>query len=317
MRHWAALAGTLALCACGGSGTGSNTGPVVVTPTPSPAPTPTPSPTPTPTPTPTPSGYTTFAALTGTQTLQSASASLIERDPPSVIGVNAYGQGVPLIYDAGVRSYTFNNLQGSAPSQTFTTGELQSGQPAGVDQYLKSNGNALSIIVPNGNVEQYVRLYDLFLMTDPARTRILGVAGVPTQSNDIPTQGSVTYRLGRLYGRAYIRANAVSTLYQLSHSTVTLTIDYAAQRITTQITFIGTPQSGADVTLGTLSGSTSFQGTSTSFIFSSTQFPQLLSAVATGALFGPQGAEAGLALSLDAQGQQQGLSLAAVGSAVR
>lgn len=302
--------------------TGNVTTPVSVTPAPTSTPAPTPSPTPTPTPSPTPtpasSGYTPIAQLTGSGTLLAASTGYALSNDVFAFGVGGFGEGLPLGYNIPAQSYLINN----GPAQNFTFGpaNLIPGSPAGTLRYRLASGVELAVIVPNGNVEQYVRFYDYIVPGSVVTNRIFGLAGIPTRSNDIPNQGTVAYRLGRLYGSAFVGRPGNRVQYDLSPSQVGLTIDFGARRITTQIDLIGTPVSGgANTSLGRIQLVATFDGVIISSSITQTNFTvPAMPQVAAGVLFGPQGQEAGFALAYaTSNGIDSAMEINVVGSAVR
>jgi hypothetical protein len=307
-----ALLCAVALGACssgGSSGSGSTGG------------SPTPTPAPAPTPTPTPTGYLTFNQLTGVVTLDSANSGyLTSYDPPEPVGVNPYGEGLRFDYDVSHQGYAIRNAPGGGVSETFVASELDTTAPAGTNRYVKPNGNYFAIATPSGAAYQYIRFIDYLTDVTPPGFRIVSLTGIPTRVADIPASGTVSYTHTVLAGDAYVRDHGVTTQYTLARSTMMISVDYSAKRVAAHIVLIGTPKAGgADVTFATIDGTTDFDGDTPSITYSSTLFPTKDILPIAGALFGPQGAEAGLIFSLTAFNSPAGtsLGLVAVGAGMR
>lgn len=322
IRKTSAIAIAIALTSCGSS-TGTPEIPVVSSPspspsspTPSPSPSPTPSPsspTPSPSPSPSPSGGT-FATLHGIVTLQSTNSGFTTAiGAPSVFGINAFGEGVRFIYDPDGRGIQVDN---GPNSPSFVAGDIAQSSPD-FTRWVKSNGYALTLTRPTGVAEDYVRFIDYSDVG--TRARVLAVTGIPTLSSDVPTSGSVTFTRTLVAGTAYLTTTnpANPTELVLSKSTLSLTIDFSRQIVTTRLVLVGTPLGGGtDIAIGTVSGTVTFSGVSSGLTYSSTNFVNSDQLIASGALFGPQGREVGLLASFVFRGSGglvQGVALGAGG----
>lgn len=130
-------------------------------------------------------------------------------------------------------------------------------------------------------------------------SRILALTGIPSRSADLPATGRVQYTRSSFAGEAVVRApNRAATSYGLTNSTVTLTVDFAARTIVSEIRVIGTPrQGGADILLATVSGTAGFDGQS-NIRATAPDYPSVDKAIIAGAVFGPAAAEAGFLVNL-------------------
>jgi len=267
------------------------------------------------------SDYPAYAQLTGTTALPTAQTGYFTRNtPPQFLGFRGFGEGPAISYDAAARSYTVSVGTGT---DSFVAGEIDASAPAGTLRYVKANRHSFTLTQPSagGRSFDYVRFARLVSefspgQADSAPLTATFLTGVATRGADVPTSGSASFARTVITGEAYVTANGTTTAYALDRSTFTVTVDYAAGRITARITLVGVPTGGgAAVTLSTLNVVSDFAGASTFKVAGGDFTPAAPSALA-GALFGPRGAEAGLLLYLQGRSQAgSSLTLVAAGAA--
>lgn len=292
----------LLLASCGGdddSATGEGSSPPTAAPAPSPTPSPTPAPSPTPSPTPSPSSYPTYDQQTGSVTLLTAQAGYsVAATPPTPLAFRGFASGATIQYDATAKSYALS-VNGS--NDSFVSSELAAGSPAGTQRYVKANGRTFTVTQPMaaGRGFDYLRFARLTTtQSDGTPITASFVTGVVTRGTDVPSTGSVTLSRTVVAGEAYVTANGATTAYSLGRSTLTISVDFAAGRVTGRLVLIGTPvNGGADVTLSTIDANVDFTGPGTVTPVSGEFTPNANSLLA-GAFFGPRANETGLLLSL-------------------
>lgn len=297
MRRLCLLTLPLLLASCDDDNTGETNSP----PTATPAPSPTPSPTPAPSPTPTPSSYPTYDQQTGNVSLLTAQAGYATNaSPPTPLTFFGFGSGTTIQYDASAKSYSLA-VGGSAGADTFVSSERDSSAPSGTQRYIKSDGRTFTVTQPivAGRGFDYLRFARLTTkQSDGTPIAVSFVTGVVTRGVDVPSSGSVTLSRTAVTGEAYVTANGTTTAYSLGRSTLTISIDFAAGRVTGRMVLIGTPiNGGADVTLSTIDANVDFSGAGTVTPVSGDFTPNANSYLA-GAFFGPRANETGLLLSL-------------------
>lgn len=278
---FALLAGaamTLSGCGGGGSGVGS---------TPTPTPTPTPAPTPTPT-----ASYKTLDQLSGSQTFQSAGAN---EPVPADASAKTYkfGAGVTLSYDAPSDSYTLYTPDGYNVTMNVANID-QSKSNTSQTAYSKTSGPTVDNVLlvrpkVNGVALSYMLLADWTHLTSGGGRIDMAVGGIPTLTSDVPKTGTASYSVVVAGGAQDIVSSAFYSLN--GNSTGTLSFDFGAGTVTTSLTLSGVPtKGGATVSFGTFNGAGTLDsgGPGFSGTFSGTTVSGF-----SGALFGPQGVEAG------------------------
>lgn len=317
-KHWFA-AGILlaALGGCGGGGTGGGS---VVTPTPSPTPTPAPTPSPSPTP-----SYPRFAELTGSQTFQTACASLeTNAAPPVPQPATAFGSGFTLAYNAGAETYL---LTGDGQSLSYGPAQRDAAAPAGVTSYVRTADGftqrlTLGVPVAGGVALDYTRGLTLRALRQGQPAQYQCVYGVPTLASDLPA-GSVVYARANLNGVIYTAANGGGQqAYSTEASVVTLTLDPTTSRVSFTLQLLGTLQTATGpaptpTALGTYTGTGTINAARTSYtgtLASSDRTVQL--GTFGGWLFGPQAREAGMTMSLLAVDTTSGVRISVLGNIV-
>jgi hypothetical protein len=219
----------------------------------------------------------------GTLTFNTASAVT---KPDGSHQAFAFGQGVKVRFRSTTGNYEVS-LPGE-PTQVFNDPADVTGSSGGTVDYDNGTGK-FSLITSGLN-------YTLLGVWQPdsgSMPLYIGVGGVPTLNADIPTHGSATYDVDP---GGVITGPAIPGAYYLegSGATAGLTIDFGAGTVATSVVLSGIdPNLGAfdygRVTgTGTLAASgPGFAGTMTNAGTGTGEF--------SGALFGPQGVEAGYA----------------------
>ena len=308
MKKMLLLGAMLTLSACGGSGGG-----LATLPTPTPAPTPTPGPT-----------YTKFADLTGDQLFQTASVTMpIASNIDGAINSpsQAFGSGYTIDFDAATNSYTVSgvmNVATGAPvthSQTFVQSEITRNDADALIFSKPSTGapNVFIISVPKVNSVPltYTRI-SAWNTGSSSTPNIFAFAmlGVPTKASDVPTTGSATYKTGVGGVASTAAAASAPVFYDLSHSTATLSANFATGSITTDLTLTGVlfnPLTGGatagqpDVALGIFNGTGLLNAGANTFggsFVPANGATALGSSNFFGAFFGPQALEFGYVYDL-------------------
>ena len=294
--HIPALTLALVLAACGGGD-----GPSAPTPTPTPTATATPTPTPTPTPT-----YTPFAAIDTDTTFETSCLGYDYANGLSEITDPSFGNGLDISYKAADESYTVELTPLSlifGPGDKDTTSSDPITYRAATSEYTA----ALTLLAAGAD---YVRIVNLVGVKPNASYRC--ALGVPTQRDDLPA-ANTTYSVLAVDGLGNIEGQN----YEFSSSTAVLTYDPATKGLEITINRSGTKNDGSGDTnvysLGTLATDSPLVLSGSSFngsIYSAT--PERFEGVVGGSLFGPQGSEAGLVLSISGRtstGVEYGVNL--------
>lgn len=281
----AAIGSMLALSACGGGTVASIPAPPVSTPGPTPAPT-----------------YTRIDDLAGNQTFQTATLAFTVsgNSKPANHSTNNFGSGSVITYNATNDRYTFTSTGGSA--QTFFPSDIDpvnsDGDTIHWDKSLNGSRHIATLTVPvstTGIKLSYTRL-GTWNQTDTnsgVQQVEYFIAGIPTVTSDVPTTGTANYN-ARIYGNVMLG----DTAYSLSFldSSMDFDVDFASGGINTALTFIGSGSSGPNsgTNFGTANGTgmitaggPGFSGTFNGGVATGGTF--------SGAFFGPQAAEFGLA----------------------
>jgi hypothetical protein len=305
----AALA--LALVACGdGGGSPPATGGGG---TPTPTPTPTSSPTPTPTPTPT---YQTFSQLTGTQTFATTcgGTSGFFGSGPRAVGGARLGEGVTIVSDRSLPSYTISNDGTGFPffSTAFDQSHRDTGRSGEAYARPAASGSGFterfSIFAPieNGTELPYVRVAQFSAEAQNERPNLICALGVPTQLTDRPAR-TVTYNRVFPFGTATVSQNSGATPfenYRITNSVVTLTGNPANGQITFSLDLKGQLVTGGTVSptvtdLGVFTGTAVFDGTTLGYSDIVTDSTNTVAGTFGGGFFGPQGTTAAVSVGLN------------------
>lgn len=299
-----AVAVLLAVAGCGGGGSGGGTSAPVVSASPSPAPSPTA--------TATPVAYSKFADLTGDQNFSTACAALqFENSSPTPVAATEFGDGLALVYAAGPQTWT---VAGDfLPTLTFGPADVDATAPAPTRAYAKvvdgfTTRLTIGVPTPGGTALDYARGLALRAVR-PGSTfarQYQCVFGVPTLATDLPT-ASVTYARAGVNGSAtLVDAQFAIKTYAIAGSTVAVTFDPVAKRVTGTIRLSGILQtangpSGNAVDLGTYAitaplsatGRTSFYASTLPSTDRNSQYSSL-----GGWFFGPQARELGASFEI-------------------
>ncbi|MEH6660605.1 MAG: transferrin-binding protein-like solute binding protein [Parasphingorhabdus sp.] len=281
----AAIGAMLAFSACGGGTVASTPAPPVSTPGPTPAPT-----------------YTRIDDLAGNQTFQTATLTFTVSEDLKLANhtTNNFGSGSVITYNATNDSYTFTSTGGT--SQTFFPSDSdQVNSDSSTMHWDKSvNGSShnatLTRPVSTTGIElSYTRLGTWKQIDTNSRVQQVEyfITGVPTVTSDVPTTGTANYN-ARIYG--YVMVGDTASSLSFLDSSMDFDVDFASGGISTVLTFIGarafSPNSGTN--FGTANGTgmitaggRGFSGTFNGGIATGGTF--------SGAFFGPQAAEFGLA----------------------
>lgn len=300
--------GVLAAClsACGGGSGQGSTGPVAVTPGSPSTPTPSSSSSPTPTPGPAPS-YTTYNNLTGDQTFKTACALLdFQGTVPNAFLTFPYGNGSTIALQSATQTYTIS-LDGK--TLTFGPADVDPAAPSTVKAYIKPGevGNdrfSISGAGFDGAPLQYVRYASIYTSRFGRANLYPCVFGIPTLVTDVPSATTIAFPKLTIGASVYDASSGTVVNYTLNHSTQTFVVDLSALRVDVSIHLIGTPRTGTDVDLGTVTGIATIDPATGRFdgTWSSTDREAI--GYFSGAFFGPQGHEMGYAFGFN--GRQGG-----------
>ena len=262
--------------------------------------------------TPNPVTYKKFDELTGNQTFKTAGVAVngLSLSPRARY---PYGTGVVARYLVTPDSIEIDLPQSGEGTISFTAADRdQVSQFADSISFSKLENNvstfaAIWTPMVGGVPLSYVRggLAGKVDLAALSGTSYAAVFGVPTQSGDMPKSGSASYS-GKVQGVMVDTGSGFIYRFTPS-STVTLTSDFSAGSVSTQLTLVG--DSGATgatpVNFGNFSGTGTIAASGPGF---SGSFSSVNGAF-EGAFFGPKAAEMGYAFNFD------GASYRAVGVA--
>jgi hypothetical protein len=304
---------SLMLAGCGGGGaTGTSVVTAPSTPTPPATPTPTPSPTPT-------ASYTLFDNLAGDQTFQSACAPLtFQTTPPTPSPATPFGQGLVIAYQAATQNYM---ITGDGQSLSFGPADVDSAAPPTVKAYLKAGvgGNdrfVLSQPGPGGVGLGYARSATVATRRFGFPISYYCVIGVPTLVSDVPSATTINFTKTILGATAYDSSSGTVVTYGLSHSTVSFVVDLSTLQVTSTLHLLGTPvpAGGADVDLGTVTGTGTIDASVGGFYGSWSSADREAIGNFGGRFFGPQGLEYGYAFNFVGRNSSANLVFTAGGT---
>jgi len=298
----AALVGASVLGACSSGGSNSGGG-SVVTPSPSPSTGATPSPTPSPAP-----SYTKFADLAGDQTFASTCTALNVGSPPVLIPASLPDQGLTFGYAADTRSWAVN---GNGISLIFIPSERDPSLPATTIAYNKTSSSPverlrISTVGVGTTPAEYFRSVLLIANEPGAPGRNYScIIGVKTLVTDVPPGTAINFPNSRLSGYLFrtLPGSGGFTQFSMNNTTVGFDVDLSRGEVKMVIRLIGTPLptgSGADIDFGTVTAVANIDPATGGWYgttFTSPDMATLFTQVG-GRFFGPQGREAGYALTM-------------------
>jgi len=269
---------TLVLAGCGGSdgGVASASSPGTIAP---------------------PASYTKLVDMSGNRTFQTAgvhyASSAAGISNPST---DQFGSGVTVVYTAASDSYQLTAPGGA--TATFTPADFQPAASAptvpNVAAYQKTSGSTsdiLRLIVPtlNGVPLSYVTIGSWGHSVSGATTLYLALGGAPTIASDMPKAGTASYAV-TVGGTAVVPNGAGgATANPLNGAaTGTFSANFATGAITNSVHLLST--TGTD--FGTFNGTGTIASASPGF---SGTFAGTTTSTFSGAFFGPQATEMGMA----------------------
>lgn len=321
MRYAKAIAmGTaLRLAACGSSSPTPPPSPSpTVTPTPSPSPSPSPAPSPSPTPTPTPpaTGYVPFNQLTGLNVFASLSESLFTANTsaPPASPVRAFGAGPTVSYDVTAFNIGFTGDL----TDNFVTSQISFSGP--YEKTWSKTGAAVSVTspvlyqggssyAPAGVYTRFIEYAELSGSTPTSTHRM--VIGMPTLPADMPSTGTVTYPDFGLEGQLYRVSSGALVSRSANKTSGTLTVNFATRTVT--FTVIVRTSDSTPYVLGTFTGTGTITAGTNRFAGTITAGDLPAVGSFTGAFFGPNAGEYGIALDLRDQASPGTFWLGSVG----
>lgn len=254
--------------------------------------------------TPPPAGtYTPLADLTGDRTFQSAGVQY-NTAPSGISGGTSqnFGNGVTIAYTAATDSYLLAAPSGA--SFNFTPAMVQPPSAPNQLTWVNVTGtqrNQLLQIVPtssSGVPFSYTVLgsWGQFDTTTNLGTIRLAVGGVPTLGTDMPRTGSATYSAGT--GGTIVSSGTVYNLQ--GNSTMNFAANFADNSVTLALFLAGIPANtnvGPAINFGPFNGFGSISANTSSF--SGTLSGTGATGLFSGAFFGPQAQEMGMAWYLN------------------
>ncbi|WP_137862603.1 MULTISPECIES: hypothetical protein [unclassified Sphingomonas] len=247
--------------------------------------------------------YTKFADQTGDQSFTSGCVRVA---PPNSSTVGFPDTGLAFGYTASTQSW---GVTGDGLSLSFGPADIDTSAPAGYPFYAKpgigSFIDRLRIqtagIVGIGPLE-YARVVSVITNATGSSRTYTCLIGAPTLVTDLPTTPTVTYNAA--YGGGATRTilgGATSTL-SLGKSGVTLGADLLTGQVTATIHLIGTPASGPDIDLGTVTGTANIDPATGGYYGWTWSSPTLsgITGQFSGRFYGPQGKETEFVLALEA-----------------
>jgi hypothetical protein len=336
-RRAALIAPLLLITACGGDGgdsSGSAGAPPTAAPAPTPSPTPAPAPTQTPTPSPSPSPTPSPSPIVYVRftdyyifrfgrdlSLPSACGALALRSqPPAVRPATAFGRGLTFRYVVTPQVWAVSGEVGMGFDGRDTdplSAELAvRPEEIGLSRRIGPDVQRFSIAQPGagGAGLEYARLASVWAPFEGAPHLYQCVIGVPTQAGDLPRAGAVAYRRGVMLGTAYRREGSAARAYLLDRSTVSVSVDTAADRVTISVRLIGTPAGGGpDVDLGAFAATGTIDAATGTFIADISGGDRGIAGALGGRFFGPEGVEIGAAISGSAPDPAGGASMTFAG----
>ncbi|WP_202131748.1 hypothetical protein [Aurantiacibacter rhizosphaerae] len=290
---FAALVAAALLTSCGG-GSSSPTPTATATPTPSPSPTPTPTPTPT-------FSYDKFDELSGDQQFATGCVEFAPANGGAfqAMLVSSLGQFRQISYVEGSETWTVATIDGSA-SDSFGPAEFVelSGTVNIYRNTTTSPPNSFQFIQLeiDGQRAGYTRAAAYFLGGQNA----LCTFGVPTVPDDLPSAGTLTFSnlvLGGSYAEWPGGGAAPTLTASIAGGSGTISGDTATGDFTVEVTLTLREQSGTEYTRGPfrVAGSADVGSDAIGFLGRSDANASYVAEL-TGGLYGPQGDEAGFAM---------------------
>lgn len=303
----AVVYGALMLASC--SGGGSDGGGVTVTPTGTPTGTSTPTPTPSASSSPTPApSYTKYADLTGDRSFASTCAPLTTSSSPVVAGAATLpGQGLIMAFNSAASTWS---ISGDGVNLLFGPADADPATPSGGQFYLKTGtGGTDRLRIQQGGVggvgpTEYARIVNVVTNVIGQARNYTCIIGVPTVVTDVPAATTVSYRAG-FGGSGYVSSpgTGATTVYSLGKSVVSIEGNRVTGKVTLTLRLIGTPPGGgADVELGTVTGTADVDATTGGYYGTTWTSSTLTVSFGqfSGRFFGPQRLETEAVISLTA-----------------
>jgi hypothetical protein len=333
----AILAAAVSSCGGGGSGSGSD-GPVAVVPAATPTPTPTSTQPPAYTVPTIILPYQTYAQLTGDQGFRTGCAALrFDYSPPLPVPVVPFGSGLTLSFAASTQTYTITpdsrdtGLFGSQARSYGPTDHDPAAAPNVASFARTTNGFQERLTIgsntANGGAPDYVRGFFLRVPLNGGgnasslAAQYSCIFGVPTSKDDLPV-AAITYSRGGLNGSAtnYPSSGAPET-YNVNQSQVSVSADFANNRLTATIHVIGalltpTGTSTTTVDLGTYSGTTTIDRSGFYSGEISSADRSVRNASFAGWFFGPQATEGAFSMAFDSLDTTNGRHIIFIGNAL-
>lgn len=251
--------------------------------------------------------YPKFADLTGDRSFVSSCAKqILNTMPPTYGAATLPDQGLAFAYTDATQVWA---VTGDGLGLSFGPANVDTSLPSGFQAWAKPGIGSFTDrlryqtvgIVGIGPFE-YMRTAQVITNASGASTTYNCIIGVPTEVSDVPATSLVTYQA--VYGGSGYRTitGGATSPFPLGRSTVALQADLLTGTVTTTIHFIGTPASGPDVDLGTVTGTAAIDPLTGAYYGTSWSSADMTGVTGqfSGRFYGPQGKETAFVLTLAA-----------------
>uniref|UniRef100_UPI0009EC205D hypothetical protein n=1 Tax=Sphingomonas sp. CCH18-H6 TaxID=1768787 RepID=UPI0009EC205D len=281
-------------------------------------------PTPTPTPAASPSStYIRFADIyayrlgSGVTLPSACSAVAFDRQPPSVLPTNSFGQGATFRFVVTPQVWAVNGDGFQLSFDGRTVDPFATGAEAAYMTEVAGEPVRFTIVVPDagGRAFAYSRLASVAIPVERVSRQTHCIVGISTLSSDLATAPSTPYGDGRVLATAYLAdsGGGPARAYGLGNSIVAITPDPAGRRITLTLRLVGTPMAGgADIPLGSFAATASIDAATGNFTAPLTSSDRGVIGTLSGRFFGLQAIEVAAAFgaTVAADGAQPAFTIA-------